>query len=199
MTDRFLKAKHWQLFLLTFGIPFLFQVIFMITMITNLSNSNLHPDGMFTYVKLFPIVMVLFMGVFFGWFWAVATGLQRLIPAEVPLNVTRFKIFFIIPVVYILFFLLFMISMVDSGGPDPLVFVLIIPVHLFSMFCIFYCLYFAAKTIKTAELKRKLTFSDFAGEFFMLWFYPIGIWIIQPRINRLVKGTPETNEHGYSN
>ena len=29
MTDKFLKAKHWQLFVLTFGIPLIFQ-FFMI-------------------------------------------------------------------------------------------------------------------------------------------------------------------------
>jgi len=49
----------------------------------------------------------------------------------------------------------------------------------------FYCLYFNAKALKTAELQKPLTFSDFAGEFFLLWFFPIGIWILQPRINKL--------------
>jgi hypothetical protein len=30
-----------------------------------------------------------------------------------------------------------------------------------------------------------VSFYDFSGPFFLLWFFPIGIWIIQPRINRL--------------
>ena len=47
-------------------------------------------------------------------------------------------------------------------------------------------LYKAAKTIKTVELQKKVTFSDFAGEFFLLWFSPIGIWILQPKINKFV-------------
>lgn len=59
--------------------------------------------------------------------------------------------------------------------------------HLFSMFCLFYCLYFVAKTIKTAELQKETSFGDFAGEFFLIWFYPIGIWFIQPKINRIAK------------
>ena len=59
---------------------------------------------------------------------------------------------------------------------------IIIPLHLFSMFCIFYLI---AKTIKTAELQRKVGFGDFAGEFFLLWFYFIGIWINQPKVNKL--------------
>jgi len=53
------------------------------------------------------------------------------------------------------------------------------------MFCIFYSLYFIAKELKSVELQKPVTFSDFAGEFFLLWFFPIGIWIIQPRINKI--------------
>jgi hypothetical protein len=53
------------------------------------------------------------------------------------------------------------------------------------MFFIFYSLYFIAKELKSVELQKPVTFSDFAGEFFLLWFFPIGIWIIQPRINKI--------------
>jgi len=67
------------------------------------------------------------------------------------------------------------------------IFAIIIPLHLFSMFCIFYTLYFVAKTFKTVELQREVKFSDFAGEFFLIWFYPIGIWIIQPKINKFIE------------
>lgn len=28
----------------------------------------------------------------------------------------------------------------------------------------------------------------FAGEFFLLWFHPIGIWFIQPKVNAIVSG-----------
>ena len=47
--------------------------------------------------------------------------------------------------------------------------------------------YFVAKTYKTVELQRQVSFSDFAGEFFMIWFYPIGIWIIQPKLNKIIE------------
>jgi hypothetical protein len=28
--------------------------------------------------------------------------------------------------------------------------------------------------------------NDYIGEFFLFWFFPIGIWFIQPRINNIV-------------
>ena len=197
MIDRFLNAKHWQLFLLTFGIPMIFQFIMMGTMFANIGSSdNPSPNFMFNYFKVFPIMMLLFMGVFFGWFWSVAVGLQRVIPDEIKLKVNRFKIFLLIPVVYIIFFLRFFMTSFISGGPNPGIFAIIVPLHLFSMFCIFYSLYFVAKTFKTAELQRKVTFSDFAGEFFMIWFYPIGIWIVQPKINKMIKEKAHTANNG---
>jgi hypothetical protein len=87
-----------------------------------------------------------------------------------------------------------MFSNISTGGqPNPAIFALIVPLHLFSMFCIFYCLYFNAKALKTVEWQRPVTFSDFAGEFFLIWFFPIGVWIIQPRLNKLFDTNNDNN------
>jgi len=84
MIEKFLKAKHWQLFILTFGIPIIFQIIMMVIMFSNLAtNSNPDPEKMFKYLKFSPIILVLFMGIFFGWFWSVAIGLQKKVPEKV--------------------------------------------------------------------------------------------------------------------
>ena len=197
MIEKFLNAKHWQLFLLTFGIPIVFQIIMMVSMFSDLvTNTNPDPEKMFNYIKIFPIIMLLFMGIFFGWFWSVAIGLQKKVPENVTMKVKKFKIFFFIPMVYMLCVMIFMsytINVLIKSGSEPnvgllgIMFAIIIPLHLFSIFCIFYTLYFVAKTFKTVELQREVEFSDFTGEFFMIWFYPIGIWIIQPKINKFIE------------
>lgn len=197
MTEKFLKAKHWQLFLLTFGIPMIFQFIMIGTMFENVgSDSNTDQTFMLIYMKFFPIMMIIFMGVFFGWFWSVAIGLQSKVPEDIKMKVKKFKTFFFIPMAYILFITLFMGIQMNglmtnetepSGGLIGGLVAVIIPLHLFSMFCIFYSLYFVTKTFKTVELQREVKFSDFVGEFFMIWFYPIGIWIVQPKINKMIE------------
>ena len=197
MTEKFLKAKHWQLFLLTFGIPMIFQFIMMGSMFSNFgAETPPDPTIMFNYMKFFPIMMIVFMGVFFGWFWSVAIGLQKKVPENVKMKVNKFKIFFFIPMAYMLLITAFMgITMgglmesgsEPSGGLIGSMVAIIVPLHLFSMFCIFYSLYFVAKTFKTVELQREVKFSDFAGDFFMIWFYPIGIWIVQPKINKMIE------------
>ena len=201
----FQKAKHWQLFLLMFGIPILSQMFVMGNMISQIGENN-PPDMSFMlkYFSLLPFIMVLFLGTFFGWFWSIAIGLKHKIPQDIKMKTTKFKIFFFIPLVYILLFVTLLgisISSIVTGvnsGVQPdfenigLFISIIFPLHFFSMFCIFYCLYFVAKTIRTIELQRECSFSDFAGEFFLIWFYPIGIWIIQPRINKIAKEENQT-------
>lgn len=186
--ERFLKAKHWQIFLMTFGIPFIIQIL-SIPMIFLGNNPMI-------MMNVFPIIMILFIGGLLGWFWSIGVGLQSEIPGNVTMKVKKFKILLIIPLIYILLISIPMSSLfngVFENGQKPDTSMIggllgvIIPLHLFSMFCIFYCLYFVAKTFKTVELQREVSFSDFAGEFFLFWFFPIGIWIIQPKINKMIE------------
>lgn len=57
-------------------------------------------------------------------------------------------------------------------------------------FYLFYAFihYFAypVKIIKTIELEKKATISDYIGDFFLLLFTPIGVWFIQPRVRFIV-------------
>lgn len=189
MIQKFLKAKHWQLFVLQIGIPMLAQILLMMYFLSRTieSNSETMPFTALGYVL--PIVVSLYVFFFFGWFWSVGLGINERLPDHLKLNTKLFKAFVLVPATYLIGFSFIMGSIFVSGPKDPSYFVqfvgLILLLHLFSMFCIFYCMHFVAKTIKTAEEKRNVTFSDFAGEFFLIWFYPIGIWILQPRINKL--------------
>lgn len=195
MIDTFLKAKHWQIFLLTYGIPVILQITLVVFLISNFTSSpDIDSDSLFSYLRFLPLIMLLFMSILFGWLWSVAIGLQNKIPDNIRMKVKKFKVFFFIPLVYILLFMiafawlpdfLFNINIKNNMEFYICVFVLIFVLHIFSIFCMLYTLYFVAKTFKTTELQRQTTFSDFAGEFFLIWFFPIGIWILQPKINKM--------------
>lgn len=190
MIDKLLRAKHWQIFLLMIGIPITFQLILMFLLFSNFDSNH---QVIFRLYSIFPILMILSFSIFFGWFWSMAIGLQSKIPNSIQMKVTKFKIFFFIPFIYInLFFVALSLRFFGMGqtGLFPNRFIenlilFIIPMHLLSMFCMFYILYFTAKTIKTVELQRRTKFGDFISEFFLLWFYFIGIWFIQPKVNKL--------------
>jgi hypothetical protein len=133
--------------------------------------------------------MILFMGLFYGWFWALGTNLHPKLPETVKMNLTKFKFSLLFPLVYmaaLLFFISGFLWMGLDQGPKGIeIALLIFPLHIFSMFCMIYCLYFISKELKSVEWQRPVTFGDYAGEFFLIWFYPVGIWILQPRINKL--------------
>lgn len=191
---RLLHLKHWQLFLLLFGIPFLFEIIAATSVIFN--------PGLRAIPVVFPVLGVLFAGVYFVWLYTLGVQLHKKLPDSMPMNLARFKTFFFIPVVYLFAFMVFIsISMSDPENikePSTALVGLIIPLHLFAVFCIFYCLYFIAKEMKAAEWQRPVTFNDFAGEFFLIWFYPIGVWFLQPRINRLFDEHLQTGNNLFS-
>lgn len=197
MINAFLKAKHWQLFGLIFGIPMVLQFVMVGIIISNLATqSNIDPDLMFNYMKLFPLFIILFMGIFFAWFWAVAIGLQKKVPENLSMKVKKFKVFFFIPLVYLSVFLISFAVFEDFSFSSNIesyaefffgCFFLISFLHLFVIFCMYYIMFFVAKTIKTVELQRQVKFGDFAGEFFLILYYPIGIWIIQPKINKMME------------
>ncbi|NMM47805.1 hypothetical protein [Marinigracilibium pacificum] len=203
MTDYFLRAKHWQIFVLSYGLPILCQMILMSSLFITVSKGNFSdPTQIFEYFIYYPIIILISSGVIFGWNWSISVGLQKFLPDNVTLKVSRFKILYFIPLIYFIIFIIGFIYLFNymlhspNETPDPSSFIIgfstIFPIHLFSMFCIFYCLYFCAKTIKCIELQREVKFSDFVGEFFLLWFFPIGVWILQPKINEIISTNKST-------
>ena len=187
------------MFTVLVGIPCLFQFYFYYKLFWySLPTVETNPNSKgFTEVlneefiqfdfPSFPTLFFLLL--FFGWFWSMAIGLQKNIPQGIKMKVKKFKTFFCIPFAYVIFLILYLNGLFSGMGYGFLssdwIFAIILPLHVVSMFGIFYALYFTAKTIKTAELQREVGFGDFIGEFIMLWFYFVGIWIIQPKVNKL--------------
>ena len=114
--------------------------------------------------------MVLFTGVFFGWFWSIAIGLQKNIPEEIKMKVNRFKVFFFIPLIYIILLMVYMGGIFSGMGNSGFtnsgwIVAIILPLHLFSMFCIFiHCTLFR-KQLKPLNYKEKSGLEILLGNF----------------------------------
>ena len=172
-----LRAKHWQLFLITLGIPIAINVF---------SSS---PES---WVKLFPVMMIVFIIGIFGWIWAISTELHKKLPEKVNLNIRGFKIVFSIPIAYTVALTAWMIYRFyfrfdHVGAGIGWIISIVAFFHFVSMVCILVGLRFAAQTLRSVELGRLARFSDYAVEFFLIWFSPIGFWILQPRLNKLTE------------
>ena|SRR5688572_23518673 len=173
-----LRLKHWQLFLITWGIPLAINVF-----------TFKRPALM---VKMFPVMMMVFLVGIFGWIWAISTQLHKKLPMEVNLNIRGFKMVFSIPIFYMVALIAWMVYQFYFRFPEGsenvgAIIGIVAFLHFVSMICILVGLRFAAQTLRSVELGRLARFSDYAIEFFLIWFSPIGFWILQPRLNKLIE------------
>lgn len=193
MIQKILKAKHWKLFLLTWGIPIVIQIILFLYVVIAKSSTAFFITLVILYVL--PILMIPSIGIFFLWFWSIGVGLHKRLPEDSSLNIKKFKIAFFIPLFYILFIIINGVLSNQSFFSDflEIILVLTVIVHLLSMFCMFYLIYFCSKTIKSIELDKEALLSDYLSEFLLICFFVIGIWILQPRVNRILNEVTEIN------
>jgi hypothetical protein len=174
----FLRAKHWQIFLLLFGLCVVGDVAApsSSTLATAQSLEEFGKLGL-----LFGVAMVLFMFCFLAWFWSMGSFLSSIVQPGLRLKMGFFRIALIYPVVYLPLF----IVLIQKINHNPTLFAVIFPLHVFAMFCMFYLLYFVSKSLVSAETSKPASFYDYAAPFFLIWFFPIGVWFTQPRINLL--------------
>lgn len=194
MINLLLKAKHWQLFLITFVIPMFFQVAFLGLLIRSISKNG-SPNLALFYGSFFLILFVktIVSLVQYIWCWSVVIGLAKKIPDSFKPNVSRFKFMFWLLILSSIGFMYMIVKFVELNvSPNSNDFNAVIPglmilTYLLFAFFIIYVLTLVAKTIRTAELQREVTLGDYIGEFFLIYFLPIGIWFIQPKINNMMK------------
>jgi hypothetical protein len=172
----FLRAKHWQIFLL-FGIFYVgVEAIIIFTRMTTQSPDNFEKIGL-------PLgcVMVLNMLCFLCWLWSMGTFLSSILPPMLRMKMGFFRF----ALIYSALYLPALIVGFQSLLPNSALLAFISPLLFFATFCVFYLLYFVSKSLLLAETGKPVSFHQYAGPFFLLWFFPVGVWITQPRINRL--------------
>lgn len=72
-----------------------------------------------------------------------------------------------------------------------------IPMHFYTFFSLFYIIRFTAKAIASIENKRNIGIAGYGTYMAALFFFPIGIWWMQPKINKILAGEkelPATND-----
>ncbi len=133
--------------------------------------------------------MVMFMFVFSCWLYAVSTECNKRTSVELQkspiymlIGLTYFTIFTIVSST-----LLFSVQVSTLPQNISLIMPLImIPFHLLAAACIFYSLGFTAKRLVILQRGERVGFFDYGGLLFMFWFFPFGIWYIQPKVNSLL-------------
>jgi hypothetical protein len=183
----FLRMKSILLFLLIFIIPLA------------ITTSTFFVPGNWIYGAYMPFavsaIILTTEVVLYLWMWALGNAYYKASPVREKFSNKAFRLFVWIPLLVTVLFIAFWVygaSTISTGKlsaatmlSSTLLFA--IPLQLVFMIGKFYCFYFAAKLIKSAETGTEARFEDFTKEFILLLFFPIGLWFIQPRINKLYR------------
>lgn len=175
LSDFFLKAKHWHLFILLFVVPTIAEIVASGYIPTTIRSWKDLGYGGLLYLGL----MLLDTLCLFTWLWAMGSFLVSLQNPVHRLNQRFFRVALVYPFVYIPFFFWFLLR--SEAIPAQVVFSL----HLFATLCFFYVFYFVAKSLVTVNKRKEVFIGDYIKSWILICLFPVGVWFIQPRINQL--------------
>ena len=168
ITSFFLKMRHWELFLMLV-VPTLCCLVWKV------------PFEPVVVVSIgFFVVLVLFT-------WMASLGLwcNSRLPPERRNNIVPFLVALVVPLLYLLMYILLYLPQLAASGPPDKPPLWLLPMHMLSMVCIFYVLWYTASRFKSLLENEDADFLIFSSTFFLLFIFPLGVWVIQPSVNQL--------------
>jgi len=172
LSASFLRIKHWQLFLLLV-VPDFSDLFY---------SANSFIDHFATVLGFSLIV---------AWIYSAGTELVNKLPEGHGVK----KLFFQINCIYVVAFMTIETFFFNGGftmvTDYPKFWWISLPAEFYFSFCLFYSAYFAARMLSSAIKGRIVGFHFAIGYFFAFAFFPVGVWIIQPKLNRLSSALPQ--------
>ena len=164
----FLRLRHWELFLmlvLPTALCLLFRVPFKGLVIASIA--------------------LFLMLVLFAWMFSIGAWANALLPEERRRGLLLYGAGLALPIIYLLLYIILVLPVVESGTPPDQPPPWMLPMHLLSMAGVFYGIWFTAKQFKSLQESQDADFLIFSSMFFLLFIFPLAVWIIQPSVNRL--------------
>ena len=166
----YLKLKHWQLFIVLVGSMVLAQALMVGSVVGRGVPSSIALVGGTLLVGI----------LFFGWLWAISSACYEKLPQELASSPRLMQIGLVYALIYLV------LSGIFFFGPDKHPPGYIIVMHFLAMAAIFYSLGFTAKQLTKLVQNQNVSFFSYSGPFFLFWFFPIGVWFIQPKVNQFL-------------
>ncbi len=163
MTYVLLRAKHWQLFLLTTGAYFLTTPLVVYCQV-----HKIHP-----FIPIFAIVeSVMLLNFLIPFLWMLSVIQKTDTPNRCLLRISALLVAALLLLVLSLPFIRF-----------PVQYAFIPALAGFAAWL--YLARCTAKGIQQSELQRPVPAGEYVGDLVLALFFPIGIWMLQPRVNQI--------------
>jgi hypothetical protein len=172
-----LRLKHWQIFMLTFGILAIFPALQFIILFSDVAVFGGMINGLLMD-RVTALAGVATAVVQACYIYIVGIRLSEKRPND-NFNENRFKIcLYLMTGIAALQNVIFPLIGFDARGMNLFLSIVTLGAGLYTD-------YFVAKALKSVEMDRESNFDDFTGDFFSFVFFPIGVWWLQPRINNI--------------
>ena len=156
-----LKLKHWQVFL----------ILLIGSFASNFTwenhehfNSGLNSFGFMLY---------------FFWYFAVGLELTEHLPPKIELPRKLFIINAFVLIISALIIVAVFNGQFSSNGLLGFLWI------AYLIFAFFQFMFYPGKVLRTIEQGTEASFSEYFGYFILIIFWPIGIWWIQPKLNKI--------------
>jgi len=211
----FLKLKHWQVFFLVILLPIFCYIAFISLVVNNLiTMSDLNIDIVISIardngLKVLPLLIFAYL-CNITLFLSMGLGFQYKLTYNNILHKVGFVVALIVPYlvsigsIYIIghFYLDIFNDAISQKVGDQEAFPDLMkeihqnatsqlrflgPINFLNLISFGFVYYTIAKALKSAETNKEAEIGDFAIEMVWLYLYFIGVWILQPRFNEIVK------------
>lgn len=171
-----LKAKAWQLFIL------ISIVISLLYIATEISFETIdHSEYQFSFLWRFLPILIIEVIIFYTWLWVLGSNIQSLLDLSEKRGMGFFNCGIIVSVLYPLMYAIYIYYSYSAKNDGEILFWLFFFGNLFVAIFPLYAFYIISKNLVSAERDSR---SIFLTYLLFLFYYPIGVWWIQPRINK---------------
>lgn len=176
--NKILKLKSWQ----TFGLIIIMPIFFIIIGAILAKTTGINAFG-----TLLSLVAALTMMIsYYGWIWTAGIEFYKIDNSAKKINLNIFRLFFILSIFIFIIIIPILKMVLNENSVLVLRVIGLIPLLLF-----FFCIYFISNSIRNIEKQRNIKTTYMFLNFIMIWILPIGIWILQPKINLMLSKTDE--------
>lgn len=135
-------------------------------------------------VNLIGSLVLFVLIVVFAWLYSIGKWANQHLPQDQQKNLVLFTLGFVVPIIYtLLLILIYLPTLNPDSRPQPPSWMF--PLHMLSLAGIFYGIWFSARQCMALQRGHDADFLIFSNTFFLMWMFPLGIWIIQPGVNQL--------------
>ncbi len=175
--ESILLAEPWQVFVVIVGTMVL--GIFLLT-IVELEDLNLFISILSNYLSEVLLAV---------WFYAVGSNLYRMRPPGARLSLRRFVFNLVYFLLYSLILLIASAQILSTWNFSSfgLQLMILLPFHLYAIVAAIAIVAFVAKALVCVAERQDVPFHAYTGTFLLLFFFPFGIWNVQPRIQAIIR------------